>query len=223
MTQQDLVGLRRGRGRPATFDRSVALRQAMTLFWERGYEGTTFDDLIAVMGISPSSFYNSFGSKEQLYEEATDAYMAETGGRVRCEFGAGSDARTAFRLLLEAVAREFTQDGLPSGCMISLAATHVPPALAGLQDRMAGYRRAAQAAMEARIRKGIDDGDVPKGTDAETLAAFYSSVSRGMAVLARDGATRERLLDIVDAAMRAWPTAPEQAAESGRATKSERG
>jgi AcrR family transcriptional regulator len=31
---------------------------------------------IQAMGISPSSFYNSFGSKEKLYKEATDAYLS---------------------------------------------------------------------------------------------------------------------------------------------------
>ena len=57
----------------------MALQQAMKLFWERGYEGASFDDLTAAMGISPSSFYNSFGSKERLYHEATEAYMACAG------------------------------------------------------------------------------------------------------------------------------------------------
>src|SRR5690349_23827206 len=70
---------RRGRGRPATFDRGKALQEAMKLFWERGYEGTSFDDLIAAMGISPSSFCNSFGSKEALYCEATQTYLEWAG------------------------------------------------------------------------------------------------------------------------------------------------
>ena len=197
--------LRRARGRPTTFDRSVALQQAMRLFWERGYEGTSFDDLIAAMGISSSSFYNSFGSKERLYQEATEAYMAAAGKWFASELNADTDTKTAFHRLLTAAAREFTRNDLPTGCMISLACTQVPPAMNCLRDTMAGYRGAAQAAMATRIRRGIDDGDVPPDTDVEALAAFYSTLSRGLAVQARDGASRERLLEIVEVGMRAWP------------------
>ncbi len=200
--------LRRARGRPKSFDRSVALQQAMKLFWERGYEGASFDDLTAAMGISPSSFYNSFGSKERLYHEATEAYMACASKWFEGELQTDTDAKTAVHRLLTAAAREFTQNDFPAGCMISLAGTHVPPALSCVRDAMAGHRRAAQSAVAARIQRGVDEGDVPKDTDVEALAAFYSALSRGMAVHARDGASRERLLEIVELGMRAWPPTP---------------
>jgi AcrR family transcriptional regulator len=207
MTKQGTGPLRRARGRPKNFDRSVALQQAMRLFWERGYEGASFDDLTAAMGISPSSFYNSFGSKERLYQEAAEAYMAAASQWFVLELNAGSDTKTAFHRLLSAAAREFTRKDLPTGCMISLACTQVPPALACLRDTMVRNRGAAQTAMAARIQRGIEEGDVPKDTDVEALAAFYSTLSRGLAVQARDGASRERLQEIVEIAMRAWPAA----------------
>jgi AcrR family transcriptional regulator len=197
--------LRRARGRPRNFDRSAALQQAMKLFWERGYEGATFDDLTAAMGISASSFYNAFGSKEHLFQEATEAYMEAAGQWFAGELNADTDTKTAFHRLLSAAAREFTRIDLPTGCMISLACTQVPPALACLRDTMAGHREAAQSAMAARIQRGIDEGDVPKDTDVEALAAFYSTLSRGLALQARDGASRERLQAIVEIGMRAWP------------------
>jgi AcrR family transcriptional regulator len=206
MTTQIPETLRRARGRPQNFDRAVALQQAMKLFWERGYEGASFDDLTAAMGISPSSFYNSFGSKERLYQEATEAYMAASGEWFTGELNANTDAKTAFHRLLTAAAREFTRDDLPTGCMISLACTQVPPALMCLRDKMVGHREAAQSAMAARIQRGIDEGDVPKDTDVEALAAFYSALSRGLAIQARDGASRERLQEVVEISMRAWPT-----------------
>jgi AcrR family transcriptional regulator len=207
---------KRTRGRPTTFDRSVALHQAMKLFWERGYIGTSFDDLIAVMGISPSSFYNAFGSKEQLYREAMEAYAAQSREWFAAALDAATDTRTAFHRVLQVAAREFTRDDLPAGCMISLACTQVPPALGAVRDMVAAYRGGAQAAMAERIQRGIEEGDVPDSTNVQALAAFYSALSRGMAVLARDGATEGRLLEVADIGMRAWPSAPPARLQSAK-------
>jgi AcrR family transcriptional regulator len=199
---------KRTRGRPKTFDRSVALNEAMRLFWQRGYIGTSFDDLIDAMGISPSSFYNTFGSKERLYQEAAEAYAAQSRKWFAAELGAATDTKTAFRGLLKKGAYEITREDQPVGCMISLACIQVPPALEPVRQLMAGYRCGAEAAMAERIRRGIEESDVPNSTNVQALAAFYSALSRGMAVLARDGATRERLLEIVDIGMQAWPEMP---------------
>jgi len=197
---------KRGRGRPAVFDRGKALNAAMKLFWERGYEGTSFDDLIAAMGISASSFYNSFGSKEALYCEATQHYLEWAGHWFFAILNDPStDTRTAFALLLAATAEEFTRGDHPLGCMISLAGTHCAPGMKNIRDMMAEHRAFSESAMAARLRKGIADGDVPADTDCDMLAAYYSAIARGFAVQARDGASREKLHEIGRLAMRAWP------------------
>lgn len=205
MTTELKVEVKRRPGRPRAFDRPTVLRAALKLFWERGFEGTSFDDLTAAMGISPSSFYNSFGSKEQLYREAVDAYLESSGEWFIGALDAEVDTRTAFRKLLEKAAHEFSRDDMPNGCMISLAGTHMPPSLDSVRVMMAGHRMDAEVAMAERIRKGIADGDVPASVGVDALAAFYSAVSRGLAVQARDGASTERLLQIVEVSMNAWP------------------
>jgi AcrR family transcriptional regulator len=197
---------KRGRGRPAVFDRAIALQAAMKLFWERGYEGTSFDDLIAAMGISASSFYNSFGSKEALYCEATRSYLEWSGQWFFAILHDPSiDTRTAFARLFEATAEEFTRGDHPLGCMIALAGTHCPPDMSNIRDMMAEQRAFSESAMAARIGKGVTDGDVPEDTDCDMLAAYYSAVARGLAVQARDGASREKLAQIGRLAMSAWP------------------
>ena len=62
------------RGRPRGFDRDSALRCAMLLFWERGYEATSISDLTAAMGINSPSLYAAFGSKEALFRESIELY-----------------------------------------------------------------------------------------------------------------------------------------------------
>ncbi|MGC0054749.1 TetR/AcrR family transcriptional regulator [Brucella pituitosa] len=64
------------RGRPRNFDRDDALGQAMVIFWEDEYEGTSISDLTKRMGIGTKSLYAAFGSKEQLYSEALHLYLS---------------------------------------------------------------------------------------------------------------------------------------------------
>jgi TetR/AcrR family transcriptional regulator, transcriptional repressor for nem operon len=61
-------------GRPKIFDQQKALEKASKLFWEKGYEATSLDDLIVAMGIQKGSFYHSFGSKKQLFIESIKLY-----------------------------------------------------------------------------------------------------------------------------------------------------
>jgi AcrR family transcriptional regulator len=197
---------KRGRGRPVVFDRAVALNKAMKLFWESGYEGTSFDDLISAMGISASSFYNSFGSKEALYGEATETYLEWAGQWFNAIlYDPSIDTRAAFARLFEATAEEFTRGDHPPGCMISLAGTHCAPGMTSIRDMMAEHRAFSESAMAERMRKGVTNGDLPEDTDCDMLAAYYSAVARGLAVQARDGASREKLAEIGRLAMRAWP------------------
>lgn len=205
MTPDTDGAVKRGRGRPQIFDRERALESAMKLFWDRGFEGTTFDDLIGAMKISPSTFYNSFGNKERLYRETTELYLNEAGNFFTPALAKGKDARSAFEALIEAAAVALTRDEFPSGCMISLAGTHLPPSLDGLRVAMRSIRDSAERALAERLRQGVADGDLPKDTDIEGLAAYFEAVLRGMAVDARDGASTDRLRKIGATAMRAWP------------------
>ncbi len=94
------------------------------------------------MGISASSFYNSFGSKEALYCEATESYLELGGPLVFSQFSMtpSIDTKTAFARLFEATAEEFTCGDHPPGCMISLAGTHCPPGMKNIREMMAEHR-----------------------------------------------------------------------------------
>lgn len=195
----------RGRGRPRLFDRTAALDRAMRVFWDRGYEGTTFDELITAMGLSPSSFYNAFGNKEALYREAVGAYLTGPGGFFPKALAGEGSARDAFARLMIATAAAYTDDTGPAGCMISLAGLHDAPERADLRDFMREVRGRSLALMVERLDEGVRNGDLPKGTDVAQIADFFETVFRGMAVRARDGADRAMLEKTGVMALDAWP------------------
>ncbi|MEV0444755.1 TetR/AcrR family transcriptional regulator [Streptomyces spectabilis] len=195
-----------GRGRPRSFDRDTALRRAMEVFWEQGYEATSMTDLTTAMGIASPSLYAAFGSKERLFQEAVALYSATEGAAMARAFTEVPTARGAVEAVLRENARAYTDRDRPTGCMIVLAATNCSPGNAPVRDHLATWRRSGAEMMADRLRRGVDEGELPAATDTEAAAAFYTTIIQGMSVQARDGATRTDLDKTVDRAMAAWET-----------------
>ncbi|WP_419810741.1 TetR/AcrR family transcriptional regulator [Bacterioplanoides sp.] len=61
--------------RPVEFERQAVLVKAMNCFWLHGYQASSMALLLKTMGISRSSFYNSFADKQQLYCECLTLYV----------------------------------------------------------------------------------------------------------------------------------------------------
>ncbi|WP_437927199.1 TetR/AcrR family transcriptional regulator [Sorangium sp. So ce291] len=193
-----------GRGRPRSFDRAAALRRAMEVFWERGYEGTSLSDLTTAMGINSPSLYAAFGCKEALFREAVSLYNEVEGAAVARAVRDAPTARRAVEAMLRGNAEAYVSPGKPSGCMIVLAATLGTQESEAVRCHLAEVRRGALVELQRRLDRGVAEGDLPAGTDTAALAAFYTTVLQGLSIQARDGASREALLAIVDCAMAAW-------------------
>src|SRR5688500_4521224 len=89
------------RGRPRSFDRNEALRRAMHIFWEAGYEGATLLDLQEAMGgITAPSFYAAFGSKEELFREVVELFRETEGAKIAHALAEGATARDSIMALL---------------------------------------------------------------------------------------------------------------------------
>jgi AcrR family transcriptional regulator len=192
-------------GRPREFDREQALLAAMRLFWKHGYAGTSLADLQRVMGgIRAPSFYAAFGSKEALFREAVARYSETEGAPMVHALATGATARSAIERLLRAAVRTFSTSGNPRGCFLVLGAVNCTPANKGVELFMRDQRDFREKVIHARLERGVVEGDVSAATDLKALASFYATVLNGMALQARDGASRKTLNDIVDRAMAAW-------------------
>src|ERR1700755_1312233 len=69
------------RGRPRSFDEDDALKKATQVFWSKGYDGVTIDDLVEGMGVGRPSLYAVFGDKRAIFLRALKAYAEAKGAR----------------------------------------------------------------------------------------------------------------------------------------------
>ena len=196
---------RRPPGRPRSFDRDVALERAMNAFWAHGYETTSIAELTSAMGITAPSLYSAFGDKRTLFLEALDRYLGGGPEAVIDAIDAAPDARDAARDMLERSAVLFTGRRTPRGCLLATATASCSPASADVQETLAGIRLKIEARLRKRIERDIVAGVLPRGTDAVALAGLVAATVQGLSSLARDGASRAKLLTVVAAAMSTWP------------------
>jgi AcrR family transcriptional regulator len=204
-------------GRPRSFDRDHALRSAMEVFWARGYDATTLQDLLTAMGgLTPPSFYAAFGSKERVFLEAVELYQRQIGGRIMQAYSEPPTARAAIEAMLREGVNTLTTPGLPRGCLLIGAMNCTNPTI---QAHLHEMRCQAPELIHRRLERGVDDGDVPAGLDLVGIASFYATVIHGLGVRARDEPSRAVLMRAVDGAMAAWDALVSPARTSGTGRK----
>jgi AcrR family transcriptional regulator len=192
------------RGRPRKFDRTEALEQAMEVFWQHGFEGSSLTDLTRAMGINSPSLYAAFGSKEALYLEAVHRFSeTAAAGTIRALIDAPT-LREGLASMLNASIGCSTQQGRPQGCMIALGATHCAPENERIRMELKEMRRTLQDTLRLKFETAIADGLLPRDADPSSLAAYYATVVNGLSIQARDGATREELTAVVAHAQAAF-------------------
>jgi TetR/AcrR family transcriptional regulator, copper-responsive repressor len=179
----------------------------MLLFWRHGYDGVPVAQLATAMGIAPASLYVAFGSKEALYREAVQKYLSL--GRLGLEdLEKAASAREGIHAMLRSAAKAFTQPDLPPGCMVGVGALRCSGENRIIEEATAELRRLSAEAVRRRIERARREGELGTGVAPQTLTDFFSAVVEGMSVLACDGASRDRLLRMAEAAMMAWPAVP---------------
>ena len=193
------------RGRPPAFDRDAALGQAMLVFWKHGYDTTSITALTEAMGINASSLYAAFGDKRSLFTAVVRHYRQGPARFTSTPLDEAPTAREAVERLLRAAANVYAGSGHPPGCLVISGATNCTPHSADVQAELRAIRAEGLRALEHRVAAGIRAHELPADTDAHALAAFYSATLQGMSGLARDGATRTDLDDVITMALAAWP------------------
>jgi len=177
----------------------------MELFMAKGYDGVSLPDLQKAMGdISPPSFYAAFGSKDELFREVVRLYR-ETMGQSVLKALALPAVRDSIEGMMRASVDLFLSSESAPGCLLILGAIHSTRTSKEAHELLCEARNEGCEMVRKRLVRAVDEGELPKGLPIAEIAGFYNTFMQGMAVRARDGATRAEMLAWVRSAMAAWP------------------
>ena len=182
----------RPRGRPRSFDELEALEKATQVFWSKGYDGVTIDDLVAGMGVGRPSLYAVFGDKRTLFLRVLRAYAETKGALAAKAIFSTQPLRDSLASFLRHIVESTTEEGSAVGCLLVCVAPLVDDAEVRqfLQNAAAG----AVAMVERRFRDGISAGEVPPEFPVAARARQVIDVSNGLAIRAKMGTSRKTLL-----------------------------
>ena len=194
-----------GKGRPRSFDREKALAQALDVFWRRGYEPASVTELCQAMGINPPSLYSAFGNKASLFLEAVNFYETKYWEAPSKKLKAEPDLYRAIDNFFRESARILLSPDSPCGCMVVLAAINVSADAKEVINSIRELRLATKDMFADRLRRGIDDGQLPADTDVPALAGALNTMLEGLSIQARDDLSQDDLERIASHAVRLLP------------------
>ena len=117
-------------GRRKAFDRDDAVITVMNEIWEHGYDACSTKALAEKLGITRSSFYNAFGTREELFLEALEAYNGPTPDRGWFPIDEGGPVLKVVSEHLQDICKARTRAG--RGCMVICSVTE----LVGKKDQV---------------------------------------------------------------------------------------
>jgi TetR/AcrR family transcriptional regulator, transcriptional repressor for nem operon len=189
-------------GRPREFDERQALARAQDVFWTRGYEATSVQDLVDALAVQRGSLYGAFGDKRSLYLKAVSLYARENRARLEAALETGPVLPTLQRML----AQPDTLTGAPAsaaprGCLLGNTTARLVSGDEAARALVAAAFEGFIDVVAAALRRGQAAGEISAAAAPEVQAQLLLLLFQGSALISRAGIDRERLVASIHLAL----------------------
>jgi TetR/AcrR family transcriptional repressor of nem operon len=186
--------------RQKDFDETVVLDLAVQLFWTKGYNGTSMQDIVDHLGISRSSLYDTFGDKRQLFIKSLHRYQQQQGGAWMAKAEQSNATLPFLREMFETAIREIAHDTQSKGCFMVNAAVELAPHDPEVAQIVVQNKCQMENAFAALILKGQLTGEISTKKDALSFARFLFHVFSSIRLAAKSAIEPDELEDIMKVA-----------------------
>ena len=178
------------------FDRDEALQKAMEVFWARGYEAASMQNLVEHMGINRQSLYDTFGDKHSLYLQALDRYQEIESRKLFELLSRPGPVKKAIRQLFTDVIEGSLCDNQHRGCLMNNAMSELAGRCAATAEKTRGNMAAIEDAFYNALLRGRKQGEL-NVRDLRAVARFLYNSFQGLVLMSKATRDRKTLEDVV--------------------------
>jgi TetR/AcrR family transcriptional repressor of nem operon len=182
--------------RPREFDGDAALDRAMEMFWSKGYEATSLDDLCEVTGLSRSSLYATFGSKRNLLLRSVDRYVEQRSPSIATILAQRLSIYEAFAALARHFIDQIVSGPGRRGCFLGNCAAELPRSDRAALARVRQGLESTEATFRGALARAQERGELASGADVDALARFLMASFQGLRLVGKVNPDRAVLEDI---------------------------
>lgn len=187
----------RPRGRPRKFDETKALEAAAQVFWRKGFDGTSLDDLAAAMEMNRPSIYGAFGDKETIYRRALGTFVEQMQAASTATLFGKGDIRKSLKAFYKAALEVYTTGDDPLGCMVMSTATCTAPTHPDVLSDLQTTLNAIDESFKQRLELAVSEGELDVH-DLETRAQLAQALLHTLSIRARAGESKKQLTQLVN-------------------------
>ncbi len=163
--------------RPIGYDPKQVLFRAMNVFWEKGYEATSIQDIVDVTGLKPGSLYNVYGNKEGVFKAVLDLYSKINLEYIENLLFKGDDALENIEIFLNKAVVHTIANENTNGCLLVKTLLVVPSKDKKVQEFISTVYAQIEALLKKSLMKAVENGETK--VDPEYFSKFIITVIYG--------------------------------------------
>ncbi|MCC9066564.1 TetR/AcrR family transcriptional regulator [Flavobacterium piscisymbiosum] len=181
--------------RTKEFNEDQALDKAIEIFWHKGYNGTSAQDLVTHLGLSRSSLYDTFGDKQKLFAKALTKYHEDNYLKIKEILETATNIKDTFEVIFKLAVVESLEDRITKGCFMVNSSVELAMHDEEIAKIVKNNSKVMEEVFTKAVQKGQDLGQISKTNSARVLARFIFNTYSGIRVLARTGERDKQVYD----------------------------
>ena len=169
----------------------------MQYFWFHGYEATSLHDLLSVMHLSKSSFYQTFGSKHELFQRCINHYQDALRDNMMTQLNQSRSGREFIERAFFSVADDAGKSAGKQGCLLMNTASEFAQRDAMIASLVTKGTDKLHTVFLTAIKRAQKEGDIPADSNPRALASYLMSSMSGLKTMVKAGMDKKTTKDIV--------------------------